>query len=207
MRHVHCATRACDQPSIVLADQHRSGHAHEVDLISRASWAAFWHRFMTGTLFQPRPRPSPARVPASASALSCARAPAPEPVPSRTCACACATTSENPSKHQLAEAAKSLAKSTQFLKRSTQTLDAIAEVLTCPITTEFMQDPVTCPEGQTFEREAIEAWLKVHETNPSTRNHLTPSMLCPNVALRQISRVLKEQALSAYSLHHSLPKT
>lgn len=47
-----------------------------------------------------------------------------------------------------------------------------------------MSDPVTDREGNTFERAAIEAWLRAHGTSPLTRNAADVSELVPNRALR-----------------------
>jgi hypothetical protein len=58
----------------------------------------------------------------------------------------------------------------------------------CPITNDVMRDPVTTPEGQSFEREAICMWLQHNETNPLTRAPLTAAQLVPNTALRQTIR-------------------
>ena len=54
----------------------------------------------------------------------------------------------------------------------------------CPITQSMMQDPVVDPEGNTYERRAIEAWLERSQTSPITRTSLTASMLNSNRALR-----------------------
>ena len=54
----------------------------------------------------------------------------------------------------------------------------------CPITGSMMQDPVVDPEGNTYERRAIEAWLERSQTSPMTRTSLTASMLNSNRALR-----------------------
>ena len=40
------------------------------------------------------------------------------------------------------------------------------------------------PEGNTYERTAIESWLATNSTSPITRSFLAPSMLNPNRALR-----------------------
>jgi hypothetical protein len=40
------------------------------------------------------------------------------------------------------------------------------------------------PEGNTYERTAIESWLSTNQTSPITRSFLAPSMLNPNRALR-----------------------
>ena len=49
-----------------------------------------------------------------------------------------------------------------------------------------MKDPVTTPDGNTYEREAIEKWLETHNTEPQTRNILTITQLIPNRALREM---------------------
>ena len=53
----------------------------------------------------------------------------------------------------------------------------------CPITGETMRDPVVDPEGNTYERSAIENWLSRSQTSPITRSFLTVAMLNPNRAL------------------------
>ena len=47
----------------------------------------------------------------------------------------------------------------------------------CPITQEFMKHPVLCPSGNYYEKSAILDWLKKHDTDPLTRQHLTAYML------------------------------
>jgi hypothetical protein len=58
----------------------------------------------------------------------------------------------------------------------------------CPITGLPMRDPVICPEGQSFERQAIELWLDKEPTNPMTRHPLTKEELVPNRALKDTMR-------------------
>eukprot|EP01112_Ceratiomyxa_fruticulosa_P020975 TRINITY_DN7285_c0_g2_i1.p1 TRINITY_DN7285_c0_g2~~TRINITY_DN7285_c0_g2_i1.p1 ORF type:complete len:812 (-),score=239.44 TRINITY_DN7285_c0_g2_i1:113-2548(-) len=53
----------------------------------------------------------------------------------------------------------------------------------CPLTQEVMKDPVVDPEGNSYERSAIEAWLKNNATSPITRSPLTLDNLIPNRAL------------------------
>ena len=36
----------------------------------------------------------------------------------------------------------------------------------CPITHQLMNDPVTDPEGNSYERSAIEKWLAEQSTSP-----------------------------------------
>ena len=56
----------------------------------------------------------------------------------------------------------------------------------CPITGQHMKDPVSTPDGNTYEREAIETWLQNHNTEPQTRNILRRDQLIPNRVLKEI---------------------
>lgn len=48
----------------------------------------------------------------------------------------------------------------------------IPEGFYCPIIQTLMVDPVIDPEGNTYERSAIEDWLSKNQTSPITRNPL-----------------------------------
>ena len=52
-------------------------------------------------------------------------------------------------------------------------IDAIIDSITCPITQDIMTDPVQGNDGQTYERSAIEEWLKTHNTDPNTGSILS----------------------------------
>jgi len=54
----------------------------------------------------------------------------------------------------------------------------------CPINQTIMTDPVSDPEGNSYERSAIMQWLQRNQTSPVTRNPLTPANLVPNRALQ-----------------------
>jgi hypothetical protein len=54
----------------------------------------------------------------------------------------------------------------------------------CPITCAVMEDPVIDPDGNSYERKAIEEWLTRHAVSPITRNALSADQLIPNRALR-----------------------
>eukprot|EP01027_Heterolobosea_sp_BB2_P022017 GEZU01032390.1.p1 GENE.GEZU01032390.1~~GEZU01032390.1.p1 ORF type:complete len:857 (+),score=225.75 GEZU01032390.1:111-2573(+) len=53
----------------------------------------------------------------------------------------------------------------------------------CPLTHEIMKDPVMDPEGNSYERAAIEKWLYQNSTSPITRTPLSKAYLVPNRAL------------------------
>ena len=54
----------------------------------------------------------------------------------------------------------------------------------CPIKYDIMIDPVIDHEGNSYERVAIENWLKEKLISPITRNPLTINNLNPNRALK-----------------------
>ena len=58
--------------------------------------------------------------------------------------------------------------------------------LKCCITHEIMQDPVVDPDGNSYEKTAIEKWLQTNSTSPITRSPLTLSDLTPNRALKNV---------------------
>ena len=51
---------------------------------------------------------------------------------------------------------------------------------------DIMRDPVSTPQGHTFEREAISEWVRVKGTCPLTREALSLGDLTPNRALRYV---------------------
>lgn len=55
----------------------------------------------------------------------------------------------------------------------------------CPITLELMVDPVMAADGQSYERSAIETWLKGNDTAPKTNIPLPNKNITPNISLQQ----------------------
>ena len=51
-------------------------------------------------------------------------------------------------------------------------VEGVASSLHCPITKQLMTDPVFTMDGQTYERSAIEEWLKTNDTSPATGKRL-----------------------------------
>ena len=56
----------------------------------------------------------------------------------------------------------------------------------CPITNAIMIDPHTCADGHSYEKEAITAWLRDHDTSPSTNLRLEHRAVIPNHCLRKV---------------------
>lgn len=55
----------------------------------------------------------------------------------------------------------------------------------CPLTKRVYKDPVIDSEGNTYEREAIERWLRSQSSSPVTNNYLCVEMLKPNRELKR----------------------
>jgi len=62
----------------------------------------------------------------------------------------------------------------------------IEDEFKCPLTLEIMEDPVILSDGFTYERTAIEDWLKKNNTSPMTNLPLDNLNLIPNIALRKL---------------------
>ena len=54
----------------------------------------------------------------------------------------------------------------------------------CPITYDLMADPMVAPDGNSYERSAIEQWLQQHGTSPISRQPMQTGQLIPNRSLK-----------------------
>ncbi|CAH0493703.1 unnamed protein product [Peronospora farinosa] len=76
-------------------------------------------------------------------------------------------------------------------KDAEKTLTEMMEMFHCPLSLELMNDPVTTPDGNTYERSMIEQHLEVNGCfDPLTRAPLTKSQLHTNRALKQLMETL-----------------
>lgn len=66
-------------------------------------------------------------------------------------------------------------------------IDPPADFL-CPITQELMLDPVIACDGHTYERRAIDEWLRQHNTSPLTSQQLENRTLLPSHTLKRMIR-------------------
>ena len=73
-------------------------------------------------------------------------------------------------------------------------LGKISESYICPITQDVMLDPVILVDGHTYEKEAIEDWLKYRNTSPLTGMTLPSKQMIPNYALKGLIHELEELA-------------
>ena len=63
----------------------------------------------------------------------------------------------------------------------------------CCITYQTMSDPVIDNDGHTYEREAIEQWVRIHGTSPITRRPMSVDELRPNRAVLDAISELREE--------------
>jgi hypothetical protein len=63
----------------------------------------------------------------------------------------------------------------------------LSENLYCPISSKLMKDPVILIEnGQTYDKESIEEWVKNHDTNPLTNEKLTNKQFVTNFTIKKV---------------------
>ena len=60
------------------------------------------------------------------------------------------------------------------------------ESLCCPITGDVMTNPYIFPDGYTYEKSAIETWLRGHAMSPFTRQRMTMDQGMPNRAIKSM---------------------
>mmetsp|Transcript_31413 Transcript_31413/g.83605 ORF Transcript_31413/g.83605 Transcript_31413/m.83605 type:complete len:650 (-) Transcript_31413:269-2218(-) len=68
----------------------------------------------------------------------------------------------------------------------------------CPISKQFMHDPVVLSDGHSYERRHIEQWLQEHETSPVCDAPLAERCMFPNHALRNAIEEYLQQVFSAH---------
>ena len=72
----------------------------------------------------------------------------------------------------------------------------------CPITCDLISDPVISKFGTTYERGAIENWIRVNKSSPITREPLSLSDIRDNDALYDLIQLEKGRSLE--SIHPSI---
>eukprot|EP00567_Pseudictyota_dubia_P001210 CAMPEP_0197464280 /NCGR_PEP_ID=MMETSP1175-20131217/63938_1 /TAXON_ID=1003142 /ORGANISM="Triceratium dubium, Strain CCMP147" /LENGTH=728 /DNA_ID=CAMNT_0043000251 /DNA_START=99 /DNA_END=2282 /DNA_ORIENTATION=+ len=87
----------------------------------------------------------------------------------------------------------------------------MVETPICPITLEPIEDPVLAIDGHTYERSAIEAWIRLNGTSPQTRELLRVEDLIPICALQTVKDeqeppTIKDTKNSCSDKHPSLPE-
>ena len=65
-------------------------------------------------------------------------------------------------------------------------MSEIPKEFICPITLTIMKDPVIMPDGQTYERTAIDKALKSSPFSPLTKKPLSMKDALPNYALKSM---------------------
>jgi hypothetical protein len=78
----------------------------------------------------------------------------------------------------------------------------LPEAYYCPITFHLIHDPVIDPEGNTYERVAIENWIRANGISPITRSIMSLAQLYPNHAIRQL--LTEEKQRDERTMHPSI---
>ncbi|CAF3802955.1 unnamed protein product [Rotaria magnacalcarata] len=65
------------------------------------------------------------------------------------------------------------------------------DLLRCPITMDLFHDPVVASDGHTYERQAIEQWIRSNGTSPLTRQPLSIDQLHPNRKVKELVDVFE----------------
>lgn len=77
----------------------------------------------------------------------------------------------------------------------------IRDEFICPITYELMRDPVVASDGHTYEKAAIEKWLKNHKISPRSGEPMD-SLTIPNINIKKlIQDIINEVCSTAANPH------
>ncbi len=77
----------------------------------------------------------------------------------------------------------------------------IRDEFICPITYELMREPFIATDGHTYEKSAIEKWLKNNNTSPRSGEPLESTIIIPNINLKKlIQDIINEVRLSYFFL-------
>lgn len=89
-------------------------------------------------------------------------------------------------------------KTNDIMEKALRSVDSFL----CPITRDPMMDPVICCDGHTYERAAIEMWLRNNSRSPKTNQPLSSRQLIPNHALRSSIEAMSalRDSVDGYSL-------
>mmetsp|Transcript_33956 Transcript_33956/g.52922 ORF Transcript_33956/g.52922 Transcript_33956/m.52922 type:complete len:117 (-) Transcript_33956:1492-1842(-) len=71
-------------------------------------------------------------------------------------------------------------------RRTNSVEDTVPNEYLCPISMDFMKDPVLAMDGHSYERASIENWLKRSQKSPKTNALLPSKMLIANHALKSM---------------------
>jgi hypothetical protein len=69
----------------------------------------------------------------------------------------------------------------------------------CPITYQLLRDPVVASDGNTYEKSAIERWLKTTHTSPRTGDPMDATLI-PNLNLKKLIQDILEEVRFPFPL-------
>jgi hypothetical protein len=76
----------------------------------------------------------------------------------------------------------------------------IRDEFICPITYELMRDPVVASDGHTYEKAAIEKWLKHHQISPRNGEPMA-SLTIPNMNMKKLIQDIIDEVSFYLSVH------
>ena len=79
-----------------------------------------------------------------------------------------------------------------MINNTDKKIDEIKDRLICPITSEYIKNPGVTEYGHTYERAAIEQWLRTRNTDPNTNLQLNHREIYPNNIILNIINLLIE---------------
>jgi hypothetical protein len=74
----------------------------------------------------------------------------------------------------------------------------IRDEFICPITYELMREPYIATDGHTYEKSAIEKWLKNNNTSPRNGEPLESTIIIPNINLKKLIQDIINEVISSY---------
>lgn len=79
----------------------------------------------------------------------------------------------------------------------------IRDEFLCPITYELMREPVVAMDGHTYEKGAIEKWLKSNQTSPRSGEPMD-TVIIPNMNLKKLIQDIIHEVLEQLTFASTL---
>jgi hypothetical protein len=84
----------------------------------------------------------------------------------------------------------------EMLEANEGVLNDVPKEYICPITLKVMEDPVLASDGHSYERKAIERWLRANNRSPKTNAIMASKTVYPNHGLKSMIEALVEKKLN-----------
>ena len=98
------------------------------------------------------------------------------------------------SSNNLADAKDDISNSNSLVKSNRMKGMKIRDEFICPITYELMREPVVASDGHTYEKNAIEKWLKTNQISPRNGEPID-TLIIPNINLKKLIQDIINEAM------------